>query len=359
MMPSPLRHHHHQSPSSYCYLPTYLPTTVTDQLLDDRYSYCYVARMPRPPRRRHRHRHAAAEFIVAPSRSSCCYLLVTVLLLVTINCPSYLLRHRRPRHSVNHFHCHRYAVTTHSIVVVADVDRRRSSSQFRRRPYCLERANAAIYPTVGRPPAGRLSGARCRRRAHVRWVLADDEDAALDARSSPALRRRCPHPGRGHQVRRHVPGARPAVPVSGPAGGVPAGRLGGPGRRRSPSRTPTRSGRAPSRWTPPAAGPPARACSAASSPSAESPSSRRPRGAFAPARNLSRPPAPPSVRWSGRRPACRSLSSLRLPSGLLCWASCPLPAGPGARCGQSGSRDAAGQAHAARPAPAGAQLGAG
>ncbi|MER7459022.1 DUF5926 family protein [Micromonospora sp. NPDC126480] len=45
----------------------------------------------------------------------------------------------------------------------------------------LERANAAIYPTV------RLSAARaaywCQvpEKAHVRWVLPDDEDAALDA----------------------------------------------------------------------------------------------------------------------------------------------------------------------------------
>ena len=45
----------------------------------------------------------------------------------------------------------------------------------------LERANASIYPTV------RLSAARaaywCRvpEKAHVRWVLPDDEDAALDA----------------------------------------------------------------------------------------------------------------------------------------------------------------------------------
>ncbi|MEH1012714.1 DUF5926 family protein [Micromonospora sp. CPCC 206060] len=45
----------------------------------------------------------------------------------------------------------------------------------------LERANAAIYPTV------RMTGARaaywCQvpEKAHVRWVLPDDEDAALDA----------------------------------------------------------------------------------------------------------------------------------------------------------------------------------
>jgi uncharacterized protein DUF5926 len=45
----------------------------------------------------------------------------------------------------------------------------------------LERANASIYPTV-RLSAGRAAyWCRVPDKAHVRWVLPDDEDAALDA----------------------------------------------------------------------------------------------------------------------------------------------------------------------------------
>jgi len=45
----------------------------------------------------------------------------------------------------------------------------------------LERANASIYPTV-RLAAGRAAyWCRVSEKAHVRWVLAEDEDVALDA----------------------------------------------------------------------------------------------------------------------------------------------------------------------------------
>ncbi len=45
----------------------------------------------------------------------------------------------------------------------------------------LERANAAIYPTVRLSAARAAYGCQVPEKAHVRWVLADDEDAALDA----------------------------------------------------------------------------------------------------------------------------------------------------------------------------------
>src|SRR5262249_55663005 len=44
----------------------------------------------------------------------------------------------------------------------------------------LERANASIYPTV-RLAAPAAYWCRVPERAHIRWVLPDDEDAALDA----------------------------------------------------------------------------------------------------------------------------------------------------------------------------------
>ena len=45
----------------------------------------------------------------------------------------------------------------------------------------LERANASIYPTVRLTAAPAAYWCRVPEKAHVRWVLADDEDAALDA----------------------------------------------------------------------------------------------------------------------------------------------------------------------------------
>jgi hypothetical protein len=45
----------------------------------------------------------------------------------------------------------------------------------------LERANAAIYPTVRLAAARAAYWCRVPEKAHVRWVLPDDEDAALDA----------------------------------------------------------------------------------------------------------------------------------------------------------------------------------
>jgi hypothetical protein len=45
----------------------------------------------------------------------------------------------------------------------------------------LERANAAIYPTVRLSVAPAVYWCRMPDRAHVRWVLTDDEDRALDA----------------------------------------------------------------------------------------------------------------------------------------------------------------------------------
>ncbi|SCL60986.1 hypothetical protein GA0070606_3364 [Micromonospora citrea] len=45
----------------------------------------------------------------------------------------------------------------------------------------LERANAAIYPTVRLAAARAAYWCQVPEKAHVRWVLPDDEDAALDA----------------------------------------------------------------------------------------------------------------------------------------------------------------------------------
>ena len=45
----------------------------------------------------------------------------------------------------------------------------------------LERANAAIYPTVRLSAAPAAYWCRVPDRAHVRWVLTEDEDPALDA----------------------------------------------------------------------------------------------------------------------------------------------------------------------------------
>jgi hypothetical protein len=45
----------------------------------------------------------------------------------------------------------------------------------------LERANAAVYPTVKLAAAPAAYWCRVPDRAHVRWVLPDDEDPALDA----------------------------------------------------------------------------------------------------------------------------------------------------------------------------------
>ncbi|MEH1100987.1 DUF5926 family protein [Micromonospora sp. CPCC 205561] len=45
----------------------------------------------------------------------------------------------------------------------------------------LERANAAIYPTVPLAAARAAYWCQVPEKAHVRWVLPDDEDAALDA----------------------------------------------------------------------------------------------------------------------------------------------------------------------------------
>ncbi|MEU1687387.1 DUF5926 family protein [Micromonospora sp. NPDC005707] len=47
----------------------------------------------------------------------------------------------------------------------------------------LERANAAIYPTVKLAAARAAYWCQVPEKAHVRWVLPDDEDAALDALS--------------------------------------------------------------------------------------------------------------------------------------------------------------------------------
>ncbi|WDZ85937.1 DUF5926 family protein [Micromonospora cathayae] len=45
----------------------------------------------------------------------------------------------------------------------------------------LERANAAVYPTVRLTAARAAYWCQVPEKAHVRWVLPDDEDAALDA----------------------------------------------------------------------------------------------------------------------------------------------------------------------------------
>ncbi|WP_428962867.1 DUF5926 family protein [Micromonospora fluostatini] len=45
----------------------------------------------------------------------------------------------------------------------------------------LERANAAVYPTVRLSAAPAAYWCQVPEKAHVRWVLPDDEDAALDA----------------------------------------------------------------------------------------------------------------------------------------------------------------------------------
>ncbi|WP_434742163.1 DUF5926 family protein [Micromonospora sp. SH-82] len=45
----------------------------------------------------------------------------------------------------------------------------------------LERANAAVYPTVRLTTSRAAYWCRVPEKAHVRWVLPDDEDAALDA----------------------------------------------------------------------------------------------------------------------------------------------------------------------------------
>lgn len=45
----------------------------------------------------------------------------------------------------------------------------------------LERANASIYPTAALPAAKAAYWCRVTEKAHVRWVLPDEEDAALDA----------------------------------------------------------------------------------------------------------------------------------------------------------------------------------
>ncbi|MFI2708585.1 DUF5926 family protein [Micromonospora sp. NPDC018662] len=47
----------------------------------------------------------------------------------------------------------------------------------------LERANAAVYPTVKLDAARAAYWCQVPEKAHVRWVLPDDEDAALDALS--------------------------------------------------------------------------------------------------------------------------------------------------------------------------------
>ncbi|SCL15601.1 hypothetical protein GA0070624_0767 [Micromonospora rhizosphaerae] len=47
----------------------------------------------------------------------------------------------------------------------------------------LERANAAVYPTVRLAAARAAYWCQVPEKAHVRWVLPDDEDAALDALS--------------------------------------------------------------------------------------------------------------------------------------------------------------------------------
>ncbi|MCW3816547.1 DUF5926 family protein [Micromonospora sp. DR5-3] len=47
----------------------------------------------------------------------------------------------------------------------------------------LERANAAVYPTVKLAAARAAYWCQVPEKAHVRWVLPDDEDAALDALS--------------------------------------------------------------------------------------------------------------------------------------------------------------------------------
>jgi hypothetical protein len=47
----------------------------------------------------------------------------------------------------------------------------------------LERANASIYPTARLTAARGVYWCRVPNKAHVRWVLGDDEDAALDALS--------------------------------------------------------------------------------------------------------------------------------------------------------------------------------
>jgi hypothetical protein len=52
----------------------------------------------------------------------------------------------------------------------------------------LERANAAIYPTVKLTAARAAYWCQVPEKAHVRWVLPDDEDAALDALARLAAR---------------------------------------------------------------------------------------------------------------------------------------------------------------------------
>ena len=53
----------------------------------------------------------------------------------------------------------------------------------------LERANASIYPTVRLAAAHAAYWCRVPDKSHVRWVLAEQEDAGA-GRAGPAVRRR-------------------------------------------------------------------------------------------------------------------------------------------------------------------------
>ena len=126
----------------------------------------------------------------------------------------------------------------------------------------LERANASIYPTVRLAAARAAYWCRVPDKGHVRWVLPDDEDAALDALARLAGARRA-------AARRRAPsspacsartvGWCPVWDIPGEPGGR---RVGGAAGATSPSGTPTRSPTPPRSTAPPAA--PSRASSAGS-----------------------------------------------------------------------------------------------
>ena len=107
----------------------------------------------------------------------------------------------------------------------------------------LERANAAVIPTVRLTGVEAAYWCQIGDRTHLRWVLPQAEDDAA-RRAGPAARRRPQRAGRGHPVRRGVPGARPAGAGLGPAAGAPPPRTSRVRPQPSPSGSTRRS-----RWT--------------------------------------------------------------------------------------------------------------
>ncbi len=128
----------------------------------------------------------------------------------------------------------------------------------------LERANAAIYPTVRLAAARAAYWCQVPEKAHVRWVLPDDEDAALDALARLSAAGTLPLAG-GTKFAGMFRAHGRLVPVWDLPEDVPAADWEEPvrGVRRALCRGPRREGAA-GRGGPPR---PAAACSAGSSPS--------------------------------------------------------------------------------------------